>query len=81
MARSHAKAYPDMLERRPLMPDPQPAYASQTAGGIRCPRCHGAVVRIHRRTFDRLISVVSPRKRFRCPAFGCGWEGTLRAKH
>jgi hypothetical protein len=38
------------------------------------------VVRIRRRVFDRLVSVVSPRQRFRCAAFGCGWEGTLRVK-
>jgi hypothetical protein len=67
-----------MLETFPPMPDKPPAYGSNAEGGLRCPRCRGAVVRIRRRAFDRLVSVVSPRKRFRCAAFGCGWEGTLR---
>jgi hypothetical protein len=69
-----------MLENHPLMPDPQPAYGGETEGGLRCPRCQGAVMRVRRRAFDRLVSVISPRKRFRCAAFGCGWEGTLRVK-
>jgi hypothetical protein len=62
------------------MPSQPPAYGGKTDGGVHCPRCRGALVRIPRRAFDRLISVVSPRKRFRCAAFGCGWEGTLRTK-
>jgi hypothetical protein len=38
------------------------------------------VLRIRRRAFDRLVSLVSPRQRFRCAGFGCGWEGALRVK-
>jgi hypothetical protein len=57
-----------------------PAYGSQAEGGVRCPHCGGALVRVRRLAFDRLISLVSPRHRFRCAAFGCGWEGTLRLK-
>jgi hypothetical protein len=62
------------------MPDRPPAYGSKAEGGFRCPRCRGGVVRIRRRIFDRLVSALSPRQRFRCAAFGCGWEGTLRVK-
>jgi len=62
------------------MPSRPPSYGSETEGGHRCPRCRGGVVRIPRRVVDRLISVISPRHRFRCAAFGCGWEGTLRVK-
>ncbi len=57
-----------------------PAYGNENAGGLRCPRCRGPVVRVRRRALDRLVSLVSPRHRFRCAGFGCGWEGTLRAK-
>ncbi len=62
------------------MPERSAAYGSKSDGGYCCPHCQGTVVRIRRRVVDRLISVVSPRQRFRCAAFGCGWEGTLRAK-
>jgi transposase-like protein len=62
------------------MLDRMPAYGSKADGGLRCPRCRAGVVRIRRRTFDRLVSLFSPRQRFRCAAFGCGWEGTLRVK-
>jgi hypothetical protein len=47
---------------------------------LRCPRCRGALVRVRRTFFDRLVSLVVPRRRYRCRAIGCGWEGTLRAK-
>jgi hypothetical protein len=62
------------------MAEASPLYGSKAQDGIRCPRCSGGVVRIRRRAFDRLVSLVSPRHRFRCAAFGCGWEGTLRVK-
>jgi hypothetical protein len=60
------------------MPDRSAAYGSKPEGGYRCPHCQGAVVRVRRRALDRLVSVVSPRQRFRCVALGCGWEGPLR---
>jgi hypothetical protein len=47
---------------------------------LRCPRCRGALVRVRRTLFDRLVSFVAPRRRYRCRAIGCGWEGTLGAK-
>jgi len=62
------------------MAEAPPVYGSKACEGARCPRCNGGVVRIRRRAFDRLVSLVSPRHRFRCAAFGCGWEGTLRVK-
>jgi hypothetical protein len=62
------------------MADHSTAYGGRSQGGYGCPHCQGAVVRVRRRVFDRLISVVSPRQRFRCVAFGCGWEGALRVK-
>lgn len=62
------------------MPEDPPVYGSKAEEGLRCPRCSGGIVRVRRRTLDRLVSVVSPRQRFRCAGFGCGWEGTLRVK-
>ena len=41
----------------------------------RCPRCTGVLVRVPRNFFDRMISVVSTRHRYRCLSAGCGWEG------
>jgi hypothetical protein len=41
-----------------------------------CPRCGGTLWRVRRRLFDRLVSLVSPRKRFRC--YQCQWKGTIR---
>jgi hypothetical protein len=26
------------------------------------------------------VSLILPRRRYRCVAIGCGWEGNLRAK-
>jgi hypothetical protein len=62
------------------MPEAPPVYGSKSHDDFRCPRCSGGVVRIRRRALDKLMSVVSPRQRFRCAVFGCGWEGTLRVK-
>jgi len=47
---------------------------------IECPWCGGAnLKRIPRRFVDRLISLISPQRRFRCESLGCGWEGNLSA--
>jgi len=48
---------------------------------LNCPRCKGSVVRVRRRLIDRLISLVSPRRRYRCLTMGCGWQGTLSDKN
>jgi hypothetical protein len=42
-----------------------------------CPRCGGPAHRVKRRKIDRLISLLFPRRRFRCGSMGCGWEGNL----
>jgi hypothetical protein len=55
-------------------------YTQPPESGLRCPRCGGALVRMRRKPFDRLLSLVSPRRRYRCRAMGCGWEGALRLK-
>jgi len=55
-------------------------YGKPVGRSLRCPRCQGSLVRVRRRLLDRIISLVSPRHRYRCVAIGCGWEGTLRRK-
>jgi hypothetical protein len=55
-------------------------YGKSTERDLHCPRCQGGLVRIRRRPVDRLVSVILPRRRYRCVAIGCGWEGTLRAE-
>jgi hypothetical protein len=62
------------------MPEGPPTYGSNAHADLRCPRCGGGVVRTRRHAFDRLVSLISPRLRFRCAGFGCDWEGTLRVK-
>jgi predicted RNA-binding Zn-ribbon protein involved in translation (DUF1610 family) len=45
---------------------------------LKCPWCGGVKLkRIPRRFIDRLISVISSQRRFRCESLGCGWEGNL----
>lgn len=45
-----------------------------------CPRCGEALRRIRRSFGDRVLSLVSERKRYRCKAWGCGWEGCLKTR-
>ena len=42
-----------------------------------CPRCGAETVRVHRRLIDRLMSRDKPRRRYRCQALHCQWEGLL----
>ena len=45
-----------------------------------CPRCAGNLIRIRRRTIDRLLSVVMPVHRYECPHYCCGWKGNIRVR-
>jgi hypothetical protein len=62
------------------MAEPPNVYTQPPDPVLRCPRCAGALVRVRRTLWDRLLSLVAPRRRYRCRGMGCGWEGTLRAK-
>jgi hypothetical protein len=62
------------VEERPL------GYGKPAGPGLRCPRCQGSLVRVRRLPLDRVISLLFPRRRYRCVAIGCGWEGALRVK-
>jgi len=63
---------------------PAPGHAvvlerSEGAGHrIRCPRCNGYVDRIRRRLFDRIVSLFTPVRRYRCWNHDCKWEANLR---
>jgi hypothetical protein len=45
--------------------------------GPTCPRCGGSVTRVPRHLTDRLRSLVSPVRRYRCRSLVCQWSGTL----
>jgi uncharacterized protein with PIN domain len=66
------------MDRPPIdMKHRSPGYR-QTGRAHRCPRCSGPLVRIQRNLIDRCVSLLLPRRRYRCARMGCGWEGTLR---
>ena len=43
-----------------------------------CPLCGGPLERIPRHWLDHWLSLLSPRRRYRCRTWRCNWEGTLR---
>ena len=43
-----------------------------------CPSCGGDILRIRRRTTDRLVSLLSPLNRYQCTNFQCQWKGNFR---
>jgi hypothetical protein len=61
------------------MADAANVYTHPPDPALRCPRCGAALLRVRRKPLDRLLSLLAPRRRYRCRAMGCGWEGTLRA--
>jgi len=59
--------------------EPRPHRGTTTASAVvRCPQCGGRLSRIARQPLDRLVSLVAPRRRYRCRTLGCGWTGALR---
>lgn len=42
-----------------------------------CPECGGEARQVHRHLGDRLISLVSDVRRYRCAHADCGWEGVV----
>src|SRR4051794_29374419 len=44
-----------------------------------CPFCQGVADRVHRHFFDRVISLIHLKYRYRCRSGVCRWEGTLPA--
>jgi uncharacterized protein with PIN domain len=59
-------------------PEPRPPRTDAPALlHRRCPRCGGSLSRVQRNAFDRVVSLLAPRARYRCRAFDCGWTGTL----
>lgn len=42
---------------------------------LSCPRCNGAIKRVHRHALDRLLNLYLPVRRYRCAGRECGWHG------
>lgn len=42
---------------------------------LHCPRCGGAIHRVHRHTLDHLVSIFVPVRRYHCTNRDCGWSG------
>ena len=59
---------------------PLPAAAMACGFDRACPRCGGVAHRIRRELLDRVISVLVPVARYRCPWIGCNWEGVFRTR-
>jgi hypothetical protein len=62
------------------MDDRPTGYGKTPERDLHCPRCRGALIRIPRRPIDRVVSLIFPRRRYRCVAIGCSWEGNLSAR-
>lgn len=56
---------------------PREHAAANLARDFTCPNCGGELIRVARRPADRILSMVVPVKRFRCPDFRCQFEGIL----
>jgi hypothetical protein len=54
-----------------------PEGSEGASSGLRCPRCNGPIWRIKRRLVDRIVSLLTPVRRYHCSNY-CGWEGNLR---
>lgn len=65
------------MKAHPLRHAP-PAYP--WTGTQNCPLCSGSLIRERRRIVDRLHSLVTPLKRYRCDNFRCQWVGNLAYK-
>jgi hypothetical protein len=48
---------------------------SEPLTALRCPRCGGAIHRVHRRWGDRVVSGLVPVRRYRCSNSECLWCG------
>lgn len=52
-----------------------PGYLQR--GGPVCPVCACALLREHRRTVDRWLSLIRPVRRYRCDNYDCQWVGNI----
>jgi len=59
-----------------------PDVVGQSSRACVCPQCNAPLDRVQRRIVDRLVSWISPVRRYRCRMKGwsCDWEGNLRTK-
>lgn len=61
----------------PAEPASSPGVEQTAPSEPCCPRCGGTVGRVPRRWMERLRSLVSPVRRYRCRSLVCQWSGTL----
>ena len=66
------------MKHRPLIT--QDASSALVATQVPCPLCAEGLIRIRRRTIDRLLSLFVLVHRYRCADGLCGWEGNLRIR-
>ena len=75
-------SYPNRLQtdaRRPLVTpvnDDRPLYGQRRM----CPRCGHDLIRVRRRSIDRLLSLAVPVHRYQCLSMVCGWTGNIRVR-
>jgi hypothetical protein len=65
----------DFLMRMDSQDRSQPAELA--ADPYKCPMCQGRLIRTRRRVVDRVRSLFSPVKRYRCANFACQWHGNI----
>jgi len=66
--------------KRPAMSGTSGFGHSVASYGQPCPVCNAHTHRIPRRFIDRLLSIFTPLRRYRCQSMKCTWEGNLRVK-
>jgi predicted RNA-binding Zn-ribbon protein involved in translation (DUF1610 family) len=54
---------------------------TESVVSLHCPRCGGALHRVHRRFSDKAISILVPVRRYRCASPDCGWSGRRVSTH
>ncbi len=54
---------------------------SESLTNSKCPKCGGAIDRVHRRWYDRLICLYVPVRRYRCRTLSCRWRGLRVGSH
>ena len=58
----------------------QRLLTDQRYTAIKCPKCNGAIHRVHRSALDRWVSAYVPVRRYRCADSRCGWQGLRTGK-
>ncbi len=70
----------DRAPSLPAVSGDRAGKAGHSASRPICPQCGSAVDRVPRRWMDRLVSLFTPTRRYRCRSLLCRWEGRVRSK-